>query len=145
MNSGSVIVIAAMLCLLSSPAKAHDHYGNVYEYNGKPATHRLCCGGDEKTGDCEALLPDQIYQMQGGVVILSKRYQARVFVPNSRIAWDYPRDYNTGEPAFPHDSYAGHWCGKPRKGVSSLEVPPTPDQPDPDMWTYCAFVLPGGV
>lgn len=143
MNSGSVMAIAATLCLLYSPARAHDHYGGVYEYNKPPGQGRLCCGGDEKTGDCEGLMSDQIHESADGVTILSKRYQAKVFIPMARIQWDYPRTQD-GMPAFPHDVYAGHWCGKPRSDWPAGGKP-TPENPDPNFFTFCAFMLPGGV
>lgn len=136
------VLIAAAL-LLAAPAYGHDIYMNVYEGNA-PKTEpqrRLCCGGDKDRGDCEGMSYDQMTEVPGGVRLLSKRYNAVVFVPQSRITWDVPRDGFSGEAADPQNTHPIHWCGKPRPSGWA----PDERNPDPNWVTFCIFIAPGGV
>lgn len=121
----------------------HGSYTHVYEFNNPGEHSQLCCGGDPQTGDCEALTADQIVDRpDGGVTIMSQRYNAQVFVPKNRIEWTIPLDTTTQQPAFPHDPFMGHWCGA-RRGQLYDSI--TERQQDPNFLTYCAFIKQGGV
>lgn len=122
------LIVLAMCAFLASAAMAHDIYKGVTGTHGN-----LCCGGDPKTGDCEALTFDQIHEKNGVFVIDSKRYGKPVLLPHDRIIWG-------GVPGEVPGT-AGHWCGVPR-----VQPAVTDDkQPDPDFITLCAFIAPGGV
>lgn len=123
----AVIGIAAALFRFSlGPVEGHDIYMHLHE-KMDPAK-MLCCGGDEKTGDCEAvtyqILPD------GDAIFTSKRYSAQVRVAKDKIGWF----------SVPGGEWSeAHWCGKP--GNPKLD----PLQIDPGYVTYCAFIAAGGV
>ena len=134
-------VIALAGLLVAGPVFGHDIYSQVYEKNGLPGQSRLCCGGDEKRGDCEGLDSDRIHETPDGVYFLSRRYGAQVFVPKHRIHWDGPRTNGTMQLADPLNRPA-HWCGRPRMDTDGA---PNDDNPDPRFITFCAFMLPGGV
>lgn len=137
------LAVLAMCAFLASAALAHDIYSNVYEYNApKDQGRKLCCGGGEK-GDCEGLGYEDMAETPDGIVIISKRYKARVFIPRHRIQWDVPRDGYSGEAADPKSTHPIHWCGKPRSAAPGWGV--DRDNPDPDFITFCAFIAPGGV
>lgn len=136
-------IIALIVALaLSSPAWAHDVYDGLhsgFDQNGEQTFQRhvgnLCCNGDPVTGDCEPL-DDFVALPNGNYMISSKRWQRRVEVNAGKVSWSGV----AGSEAMVH------WCGKPRDkqaypGAGSV----TPDQPDPDTWTYCFFIVPGGV
>lgn len=128
---------------------AHDGYMHVYEHNAKPGDGKqLCCGGDPETGDCEALTWEQVETLPDGVRFTSKRYGGVVFVPSHRVEWTIPLNAMNGNPAFPNDPFAAHWCGKPRAAMAGgygSGAPTSDDQVDPVFWTFCAFVKAGGV
>lgn len=114
---------------LCSAPKAHDIYLPLRE-KGEP-TGMLCCGGDEKTGDCEAIGSNYEILENGDAIMVSKRYGRAVRVAKSKIGWM----------SVPGGEYSeAHWCGRVGAVTS-----PTPDQIDPGMITYCAFIAPGGV
>jgi len=122
-------LLVIMACLfLATGALAHDVYKGIYGVKGN-----LCCGGDPQTGDCEALAFDQIHENGGVIVVDSKRYGHPVLVPQDRIVWG-------GIPGEVPGT-AGHWCGIPRAQPATT----TPEQPDPNYLTFCAFIAPGGV
>ena len=104
--------------------------------------NRLCCGGDPVTGDCEWLTSEQVVESGQGLIILSKRYGAKVFVPLGRVQWDIPRRTD-GQAADPSNTFQGAWCGKPRSTAPGWPVDEA--NPDPNFITFCAFFSPGGV
>jgi hypothetical protein len=130
--TGSARLLAAMMLVLAGwPAAGHDIYGSLRSNSGVP-----CCGGDEKTGDCEPvtyrLLPN------GDALVRSKRYRAQVRVAKGRITWS----------AVPGSKNEAHWCGVPRAvyfGNGSRQAPLQypPDDTDPLFVTICAFIDPG--
>lgn len=136
---------AAAACLIASAALAHDDWFRVYEHNN-PQSGRLCCGGSEDmndpNADCEHLTSDQVHETKDGVIFLSRRYNAQVFVPHSKIEWDYPRDGYSKQVTPMSPAYSAGWCGKPRSRGGWGD--PTPENPDPNFYTLCAFMLPGG-
>jgi hypothetical protein len=140
-------VLAAALAATASLAHAHDDWMGVYERNDA-ATGRLCCGGsddmNDPSSDCEHLTDSQLQYTADGVWILSRRYHAKVFVPNVKIHWDYPRNATTKEVTPMSPAYPAGWCGKPRGTTWNSPSHFGPDNPDPNFYTFCAFVLPGG-
>lgn len=131
----AVIGIAAACFRLSlGLALGHDIYSGLHE-NEYEHTGMLCCGGDEKTGDCEAIhqyevLPD------GSAVFFTKRYSqdgaARpVRIAKEKIQWMMIAGGSHAE---------AHWCGRPSS--SAIQIT---GQIDPNFMTYCAFIAPGGV
>lgn len=104
------------------PASAHEFYTDLTDRNG----HK-CCGGD----DCEAVV-DYRVGPDGAVLMRSERHHAWVLVPAGRVEW---KQVPGGE------DRPAHWCGRKRQGYDG---PVTAEQPDPDWWTYCAFVVPPG-
>lgn len=121
-----VLVYAAL-----TPSKAHDIYNGLHE--GLDPAAKLCCGGDPVTGDCEAV--EYKVFANGDALIFSKRYQRSVMIARDKITWL----------AIPGgEAFEAHWCGKP---IEKMGYPPSPDpeQIDPQTYTYCAFIRPGGV
>lgn len=106
----------------------HDPYGGLRDPVG-----RICCSGDKKQGDCEAvtfrLTPE------GDAVISSRRYGADVLVARDRIVWS----------PVPGSAEPAHWCGVPRARATrgGQRSPVDPDNPDPGYLTLCAFIDPG--
>lgn len=126
-----LIACAVTLSAGPTPARAHDIYSGVVEDGIN------CCGGDEQTGDCEALDETQIEVGPTRTRIYSKRYGRWVVLANAKVKW---RPLETDPHARP-----GHWCGKPRDRMGGPEiVPPTADNPDPRTHTYCAWIIPNG-
>jgi hypothetical protein len=115
-----------LVCVVVGKAKAHDIYGGV-----RSPTGQLCCGGDPKTGDCEAVN----YRMSadGSAWFVSNRYKAVVHVGASTIVWE----------PIPGSPEEAHWCGVPRSRVHP-NAPLDESNPDKEYWTYCAFIAPGG-
>lgn len=112
-------------------ANAHDIYNNLRQDG--TTTGRLCCGGDPVTGDCEAVR----YQMNpdGTATFLSERYgKVSVLIGADKITW-------MSVPGGEHSE--AHWCGVPRTKVQLAPI--DAENPDPNFWTYCAFIAPGGV
>lgn len=129
------VIIAAYLVLLvlvTIGAKAHDIYKDLQQ----PGSSMKCCGGEGPNADCEALDHTQIHEQNGSFVIDSKRYGRSVLLGTGRIVW-------SGIPGEKPGT-AGHWCGKPRS-VYGLSMETSDDQPDPTVWTFCAWINPGGV
>lgn len=120
-------VAAGLFRLMGTPAAAHDVFNNL-----RSPTGQLCCGGDPVTGDCEALGPDDYRVGPSGVVIHSKRYGTTVEIGPDKIVWQ----------GVPGSDAPVHWCGVPR--TKTLVPTPTPDNPDPTYYTFCAFISPGG-
>jgi hypothetical protein len=113
-------------------AVGHDIYTPLRSPSGVP-----CCGGDEKTGDCEPvtyrILPN------GDALVSSRRYRARIHVARARITWS----------AVPGSKAEAHWCGVPRStyfgsGPNPPRLQWPPDDTDPAFVTLCAFIDPGG-
>lgn len=120
-------------------ARAHDNWMHVREHND--ISRMQCCGGDEKTGDCEGISAENVWdQPDGSMVIYSSRYKAKVTVSKPKIHVDVPRDPVTKEPIPGMEMYAAAWCGKPRAMVGFT----TEMDADPNYTTYCAFRNPGG-
>lgn len=127
-----VILVAAGM------AHAHDIYTRLYS-GGAPGVGQWCCSGDPDPakGDCEAVGSDYQMQPDGSAIFTSRRWGVRkVHVAADKITW-LPVPGGEGSEA--------HWCGKPRSMM--LNPPPVgeQDQIDPETWTYCAFIVPGGV
>lgn len=117
--------------LIVTPVKAHDIYTTLRQ--GLVPEGQLCCGGDPETGDCEAISEYRVFE-DGAAVFVSRRYGKTVLIGKDKITWQ----------AVPGGTYSeAHWCGKPRTIVSGAPI--TPENPDPELWTYCAFIAPGGV
>lgn len=130
----AVLAIAAHSAVL--PAGAHDIYTNLYS-GGAPGIGQWCCSGDAVTGDCEAVGSNYRIEPNGDAVILSRRYSRQVRIGREKITW---------LPVTGGETSEAHWCGKPRPALSATPAPPVnEEQPDPDTWTYCAFITPGGV
>jgi hypothetical protein len=111
------------------PISAHDVYTQL-----RSTTGQLCCGGDPKTGDCEAIGTNYRIEPDGTAVFSSARYGATVRIGKDKITW-LP---------VPGGEYSeAHWCGVPRTKV--FLAPVTDENPDKAYWTYCAFIAPGGV
>ena len=119
------------LVFYAQPARAHDIYKELPQ-PGNPSLK--CCGGEGPNADCEALDHSQITQRGGSFVIDSKRWGRPVLLSEGRIVF-------SGVPGEKPGT-AGHWCGRPRT-YDGQET--TEDQPDPGVWTYCAYINPGGV
>lgn len=140
---------AALFRLSIGEAYGHDHYGGVYEFNDKDYGSRiLCCGDNPITGDCEGLTWEQIEALpNGGVRITSKRYGATVEISAPKIFWGIMMDMRRTppEPAYDGDTYAGHWCGKPRAKMAYGAGEMNEKQVDASYWTLCAFIKSGGV
>lgn len=122
---------ALLLVLATGPSSGHDIYTPLRSNSGVP-----CCGGDEKTGDCEPvtyrLLPN------GDALVTSRRYRAQIRVAKARITWS----------AVPGSKEEAHWCGVPRSAYygtrarrAPLQYPP--DETDPVFVTVCTFIDPG--
>lgn len=135
---------AAFFRLGVGTAYSHDIYFGLrsgFDSAGQQTFLRdvgnLCCGGDPVTGDCEAL-DDFRGLPNGNFMIHSRRYNRDVEIAASRVAW-------TG---IPGDNLPVHWCGKPRDQMAygyGSSAPADPEQPDTSTWTYCAFIVPGGM
>lgn len=123
--------VALLALALTAPARAHDIYLNLHRnYDG---TGMLCCGGDEKTGDCEGI-SDFTVNADGSARMFSRRYNMSFTVAPHMITWM----------AVPGgDNFQAHFCGKPRALISPDYT--NLDQIDAGMWIYCAFITPGGV
>jgi hypothetical protein len=135
------ILFAALL--FAPAAQAHDIYKGLHE--GLVPEGQLCCGGDPVTGDCEAVGTAYEVLPDGSAIFTSERYKRQVHVSKEKITWAF---VPTGEFS------EAHWCGKPRQSTTSgyapgsgygMTAPPDAVQPDPETWTYCAFIAPGGV
>jgi hypothetical protein len=132
----AMAAVFAFACILTR-ADAHDIYSNVREFNDP--NKMICCGGGEHVGDCEAVeyrvIPDE---QGGGALFLTKRYGGKwVHIAKDKIAWDKVKG---GE------AFEAHWCGKPYAHMGEFRPDKgDPLQPDPDFFTYCAFLQPGGV
>lgn len=141
----AVALAAAVLRLGCGPAVSHDIWLRAKEFN-RP-TGFPCCGGDPVTGDCEGLLDDQIWdQPNGDVIIFSRRYQARITIPASRIMVDVPRateGEDKGQPLDKLTQFSAHYCGKPR-GSPPLGYAIGPDDPDPNFHLFCFWRNGGG-
>jgi hypothetical protein len=132
----SALLLAGGLCG-PGPAtvRAHDIYTNLYS-GGAPGIGQWCCSGDAATGDCEAVGSGYRIEPNGDAVITSRRYRREVRVGREKITW---------LPVAGGEASEAHWCGKPRAAMSLEGRKPDSEQPDPDTWTYCAFITPGGV
>jgi hypothetical protein len=114
-----------------SRVHAHDIYSTLRD--GPTGTGQLCCGGDEKTGDCEAVRYE--INVDGSAIFTSRRYGgASVLIAHDKITW---------LPVPGGEANEAHWCGVPRTKV--FLAPVNNENPDPTFWTYCAFIAPGGV
>jgi hypothetical protein len=127
---------AALFRLSMGEAYGHEYYNKLRESYDQ-TTGRLCCGGDPQTGDCEAVA----YQIlpNGDAIFFTSRYgQRKVLIAKERIFWMAVPGGEANE---------AHWCGKPRSAFPSAgaALPVDAEQPDPEVWTYCAFIAPGGV
>lgn len=121
-----------LLAALAAATTAHAH--DIYSDLTQPGHPDLkCCGGTGPNADCEALDFSQITERNGSFVIDSKRWGRPVLLGHGRIVF-------SGVPGEKPGT-AGHWCGRPR----TYEALTTDDQPDPGVWTYCAYINPGGV
>lgn len=125
-----MLYVVALIAVTASPVRAHDIYKDLTQ-PGRPDLK--CCGGEGPNADCEALDHTQIHERGGVFVIDSKRWGTSVLVSPGRIVF-------SGVPGEKPGT-AGHWCGKPR----GIAVETNDDQPDPTIWTYCAYIAPGGV
>lgn len=126
--------------LLPLPAHAHDIYGNLYsdgkQGSGRPNTH-WCCNGDAEHGDCEAIGSNYRILDNGDVIMHSARFNRDVLVARDKVLY---------LPVPGGEASEAHWCGKPRAAMSEGYTPGSvnADQPDPDVYTYCAFLQLGG-
>jgi hypothetical protein len=121
------LLALTLTMFLSEPLAAHDIYMTLHEK--MDISKMLCCGGDEKTGDCEAVT----YQIlpNGDAIFTSRRYGKPVLVAKDKIGW-------FGVPGGEYSE--AHWCGRPGQFTHT-----DPTQIDPEFTTYCAFIAPGGV
>jgi hypothetical protein len=136
------VIIAGLLLFLlaytlaavvgAGRALAHDIYSELRQ----PGTGFKCCGGVGPDADCEALDFSQISERNGSFVIDSKRWGRPVLLGTGRIVF-------SGVPGEKPGT-AGHWCGKPRT-MAGYGWQTSDDQPDPTVWTFCAYIAPGGV
>jgi hypothetical protein len=129
------LVFYTALSNMILPAYPHDIYSSLRS-NEAEHTGMLCCGGDEKTGDCEAIHQYEV-KPNGDAVFITKRYTKdghpqAVLIAKDKIQWLMIAGGSHAE---------AHWCGRPSGGIPSTAS----DQIDPDFVTYCAFIAPGGV
>lgn len=127
-----VFLTTFIYTLLSSTAYPHDIYSGLTQ---NPYPMVSCCSGN----DCEGVEWSGVtIHIDGSATLYSKRNGNSVLVAAGRIKWD----------ALPMDLegrvYPAHWCGVKRSKIEAGETAPTDDQPDPNYWTYCAFIAPGG-
>ncbi len=115
---------------------AHDIYSELREdgSNDSGDTGQLCCTGDPKTGDCEAV-SDVKVNPDGSATLFSNRYGRNVIIASGKVTWTTIKG---GEES------PAHLCGVLRFSMSS-QRPINPLQIDPDVFVYCAFIKPGGV
>ena len=115
---------------------AHDIYSDLREdgSNDSGDTGQLCCTGDPKTGDCEAVSEVKV-NSDGSAVLFSNRYGRNVLVAPRKVTWITIKG---GEES------PAHLCGVLRFSMSS-QRPTNTLQIDPDVFVYCAFIKPGGV
>jgi hypothetical protein len=115
---------------------AHDIYSGLREdgSNDSGNTGQLCCTGDPKTGDCEAVRDVKV-NSDGSAVLFSNRYGRNVIVASGKVTWITIKG---GEES------PAHLCGVLRFSMS-LQRPTNTLQIDPDVFVYCAFIKPGGV
>lgn len=131
----ALTVASGVLQGLLRPARGHDIYGQLFS-GGSPGVGQWCCSGDQATGDCEALGAKYALNPNGSVDIVSRRYGAAVHVAASKVTWlAVPGGENS----------EAHWCGKMRKDLTTNYAAISREQPDPNAWTYCMFIAPGGM
>ena len=133
------VFVAAVVA--SCRVHAHDQYVGL-QPDGSTGTTSPCCGNR----DCEGIAWDDVrIHPDGSASLYSKRWGRSVLVAAVHITPVGLPPNDKGE-VFP-----AHWCGDkrspqytPHEGGVTDPSPRPEDQPDPTLWTYCAFIAPGG-
>jgi hypothetical protein len=128
---GYLLALALVIAYITG-AQSHDIYSGLRDTSVR-GTGQLCCGGDPVNGDCEAIGENYVLLENGNYRFRSARYEVEVEVAYDKIVW---ASVPGGE------VFSAHWCGVPRSKV--YLAPVTKENPDPNYWTYCAFIDGGG-
>lgn len=145
----AIAAVAEFAIALPADVKAeqshpyHDIYRDLYANGGyahQGGEGTPCCGGDPLEGDCEPVGHNYEVLQTGDVLMITNRFgRSRVLIAREKILWMTVRGGEFSD---------AHWCGRPRNSYAPGDPEydtPTFNNPDPEFYTVCAMISPGGM